>query len=516
MSRSFHNLRSPQSAVWWLWLLCPMGGCAGPAPALFPPVPCRIDADDSGRTERAYDLDGDASPDYWEIASPEGVVTRLRFRAGSDGQPHNDELVLDEMSPDDCSHLLIILDSVPYAMVRDLWDRGRFRLFHPPRPVISPFPVMTDTALAEFFGCAPCPGVESAFYDGRRLTNGYFTYANEVNTPWLAYVDYHLSPVAHSVAYLDPEAWFDHELRRIQELFVPSAPRLFVAYAVGPSSLGANEGRDGHQAGLIRLDRFCQWVAHATRGRARITLMSDHGHNLVRSRRIPLPELLGRAGYRVGARLEKPGDVVVPEFGIVTCAAIHTREPDRVARDVVGFEGIELAAYRDAQDRVVVVGRAGEAVISRKGDAFGYEATAGDPLELSAVIRGIKEKGLAGEAGCIDDRALFEATIDHRYPDAVARLWRAFHGLVEHTPDVLVSVEDGYHCGSAFMSDVVDLAAAHGNLGPMSSTAFVMSMAGALPPVVRMESLRSELVELGVPLPGMEQSTAPTQPAANP
>ncbi len=500
MTRIIHILPSSRASLRWLWLVGWVGGCAGPAPGLFPPVPFRIDADSTGRAERAYDLGGDGSPDYWEIASPDGVVTRLRFRAGADGQAQNEEIILDEMNRDDCSHLLIILDSVPYSMVRDLWDRGRFRLFHPPSRVISPFPVMTDTALAEFFGCAPCPGVESAFYDGRRLTNGYRTYVNEGNTPWLAHVDYHLNPVAHSVAYLDPDAWFDHELRRIQELFVLSEPRVFVAYSVGPSSLGANAGRDGHQAGLIRLDRFCQWIVHATRGRARITLMSDHGHNLVRSKRIPLPELLGRAGYRVRETLEKPGDVVVPEFGIVTCAAIHTGEQARVARDVVGFEGIELAAYRDEEDRVVVVGRSGEAVISRKGRTYRYAPTAGDPLEMNAVLSELEARGLASEDDYFEDRVLFEATSDHRYPDAVARLWRAFHGLVEHTPDVLLSVEDGYHCGSAFMSDVVDLAAAHGNLGPLGSTAFVMSMSGGLPAVVRMEDLRSELVESGVPL----------------
>ena len=80
-------------------------------------------------------------------------------------------------------------------------------------------------------------------------------------------------------------------------------------------------------------------------------------------------------------------------------------------------------------------------------------------------------------------------------------MWRAFHGLVEHTPEVLVSVEDGWHCGSAFMTDVLDLAAAHGNLGPLSSMGFVMSTAGSLPPVGRMEELHASLGKLGIPLP---------------
>jgi hypothetical protein len=207
-----------------------------------------------------------------------------------------------------------------------------------------------------------------------------------------------------------------------------------------------------------------------------------------------LAELLGDLGYRVGDKLERPADVVVPEFGIVTCAHLYTREAGQVARDVMGIEGVELSSYMDG-DRLIVLSRDGQAAITRSGSAFQYAPQRGDPLLLEPVLAA---RGLG--PGPIGDAELLEATKDHIYPDAVARLWRAFHGLVTHTPDVFLSIEDGYHAGSAFMTQMIPLTAAHGSLRDTSTYGFAMSMAGDLPPCVRMSDLREELKELNIPL----------------
>jgi len=460
--------------------------------------------------QRLYDTDADGRPDFAELLAPNGRIRQLQYRL--DDPSPADTVDLDRIAPADCPHLVIILDSVPFTMVRDLWNQGRFRLFAPPTRAIATFPVMTDLSLSEFFHASPCPGIESQYYDGHHLTNGYLTYAEEKNTPWLAYADYHLNPIDHSEVYGHPHVWFDHELRRIQELFYQKHQRCFIGYCVGPSALGAKFGRDGHLAGLIRLDRFCQQIFYRARGKVQITLFSDHGHNLVRSRRIPLTEFLRECGYHVGDSLQHPGDVVVPEFGVVTCAAVHTRQPAAVARDLLGLEGVDLTAYLDRGrgrpgsqgDRIIVLSRTGRASITHSDAGFRYETLpqlTGDPLELGPVLNLLRRQGRLDADGFVSDRVLFDATADGEYPDAVHRLWRAFHGLVKHTPDVLVSVKDGWHCGSPFMTDLLQLSAAHGNLNPLSSTAFVMTTVGKLPPVVRMEDLRAALINLGVPLP---------------
>ena len=57
-------------------------------------------------------------------------------------------------------HLILLLDSVPYPMMKAYWDAGKFRLFEPPTRTIAPFPVMTDPSFAEFFNYSPLPAVE--------------------------------------------------------------------------------------------------------------------------------------------------------------------------------------------------------------------------------------------------------------------------------------------------------------------------------------------------------------------
>ncbi|MDM8009022.1 MAG: hypothetical protein QUV05_23020 [Phycisphaerae bacterium] len=487
-----------------LWLV----GCAipGPGPELCPATPLVVRAGPDGSVEQGYDTTGDGKADCSERMNAAGIVDAIRFDDNQDGCLDDRDvwIVLADVPEQDRRHLVLILDSIPFAMVESLWIEGRFRLFHQPSRVISPFPVMTDLCLSDFFGISPCPGVESEYFDGERLRNGYVAYANKDNVPWMDLVDCHLEPATHASVYVRAKKWYRHELRRVQEHFRRSTGPRMIAYVVGTSALGARIGRDGHQAGLIQLDRFCRQLTFESRGRARISLLSDHGHSFMATRRIPLARLLAEFGYRPGRTLERPGDVVVPEFGMVSCAVIHTREAAEVARDVLGIEGVELTAYRDASDAVVVLSRTGRARIRHSRGAFTYQPDFGDPLELLPIYASLRTAGKLDAEGFASDAVLKDATAFHPYPDVVHRLWRSFHGLVQHTPDVLVSTQDGYHCGSAFMSTLVNMTAAHGSLRQASSTGFSMSMCGRLPEMVRMEDLRGELVRACVPLEKLE------------
>lgn len=479
-------------------------GCAVPGrgPDLFAVTALTVSASSDGTTERYYDTNHDGKADCSERLNAAGVVDAIRVDENKDGclDDRDRPIILADVPDSERRHLVMILDSVPFAMVESLWLEGRFRLFHRPSRVISPFPVMTDLCLSDFLGVSPCPGVESSYFDGTRLRNGYVAYAAKENVPWMDLVDLHLEPATHASVYLDAKAWYPHELRLVQKhLRRTNEPRV-IAYVVGTSALGARIGRDGHQAGLIQLDRFCQLTTFESRGRVRISLLSDHGHNFLASQRIPLRRILAEFGYQPGETLERPDDVVVPEFGMVSCAVIHTRRPADVARDIVGIEGAELTIYRDPADGIAILSRDGRARITRSPAGFAYEAEFGDPLQLNPVYAVLRAHGKLDADGFATDADLKEATAAHVYPDVVHRLWRAFHGLVRNTPDVMLSTQDGYHCGSALMSRLVHLTAAHGNLRQPSSTAFSMSMCGELPDLVRMEDLRGELIRVGVPL----------------
>lgn len=498
------SIRTPyQALVHAILFFCT--GCAGPSPRLLPVAATRLDQLADGTAERWYDVNGNGRVDYREVLSPAGIVSRLGYDRNEDGQIE-EEVELARVPADEIRHLMIILDSVPIGMVGEFWDQGRLRYFSRPSRVISPFPVMTDPILSEFFGRTPLPGVEAEYFDGRRLTDGYATYAENGNTPWHVDTDYYLNTSLHPFAYLWQRAWFNHELRRVQEIYAEhrqGQQRCMVAYLVGTSALGAKRGRDGHAVGLITLDRFCTTMLHQTRGRIRLSLFSDHGHHLVLGKRVALKKKMAELGYRVSDSLRRPSDVVIPEFGLVTCAAIHTREPAQVARDVVNIDGIELAAYRGDEDTLIVADRRGVATIACSRTGFRYEVRSGDPLQLLPVLDRLRAEGHLDAAGFVEDRLLFEATAAHVYPDVVHRLWRAFHGLFTHVPDVFVSIDEGWYVGSPLMVRLLGgLRGAHGNLREASSCGFAATMAGSLPPVLRIADLRAAFRAAGVPLGG--------------
>lgn len=481
-------------------LLSLLSGClAGPGPKLFPPAPVRQAIQQDGTGEQWYDASGDGKADYREVYSPAGRLTAIGYDRDQDGRPEQ-EVVLDEVPAGERRHLVLLLDSVPHQIAEELWAGGRFRYCPRPARVISPFPVMTDLSFSEFFGASPSPGIESEFFDGQKLHDGYAVYLREGNANWAAHTDYHLPQIHHGSAYLDVEPWFGHELREIQRRFLATDRPLFVGYCVGTSGLGAMQARDGHQAGMILVDRFCRQLMYQTQGRVRFTLLSDHGHffTALESRRVPLKDMLARFGYRVTDRLRGPRDVVVPQFEMVSAGSIHTLTPAPVARDVVGIEGVELSAYMEG-DALIVLSRDGRARIERSGQRFRYRAERGDPMLLAPAVDRLRQAGRIDADGWVDDRALFEATLAEAYPDGVARLWRAFHGLVQYTPEVIVSLEEGFHCGSPFQTDMVHLVGVHGNLRQASTHGFAITTEGELPRDIRMEDLRAALRALGVP-----------------
>jgi len=280
-----------------------------------------------------------------------------------------------------------------------------------------------------------------------------------------------------------------------------------LAYTVGPSALGFSEGRAGHLFGLASIDRFCQMLMRRYRGRIAITLLSDHGHVLGPNQMLPLRRTLSMLGYRVAKRLRSPEDVIVPEFGLISCAGIYTLAPSRVAGDIVRADGVELAMYRDG-DGVVVRSRDGRARITRGDDGYRYAPSFGDPLELQPIIARLEADGHVSAGGCIDDAALFAATTDHRYPDPLDRCWRAFHGLMTYPPDVLISLQPDWHWGSPFIDQHFDVEGIHGCLNRVGTLGFVMSTEGDLPPALRMRDVAAALAQIGVTEPAQRRAAA--------
>jgi hypothetical protein len=175
-------------------------------------------------------------------------------------------------------------------------------------------------------------------------------------------------------------------------------------------------------------------------------LFSDHGTTAVPSRRIDLGAALERSGFRLGSRLERPGDVVAPAYGLVGAIPLYTRcgEEAAVASAVARAPGVDFAAWRD-----------GDGVRAVSGDGRA------DPLDRP----------------------------EDRYPDLRARVEKGLRSYVVHPASVIVSLADGWHYGSGLFDALAFMKGTHGSATADSTVGFVASNVDRLPETLRADEV---------------------------
>jgi hypothetical protein len=234
-------------------------------------------------------------------------------------------------------------------------------------------------------------------------------------------------------------------------------------------------GRAGINEVLDGAARLCLQLLYERRGALKISIMADHGHNLVRSKNIDLDKLLESAGFRVTGRLHKPDDVVPEMNGLVTYAAVRTTRPRRVADQLLTHPGIRFAMYLDG-DRVLVRDAHGAAAIDCYQRKLRYRPLTADVLCYATVQRKLHTD--ADGFATRDD--WFAATVDAEYPDAPARIWDAFHARVVDPPELMFTTRDGYCAGLSSFSRFITMASTHGSLNQLNSATFLMSTTGRI------------------------------------
>jgi hypothetical protein len=481
------------AALGGLWVF----SCATP-PRRHDPVAQRTEGD---RQILAFDMNRSGQPDYWEYAQGDGRVTAVAF-ADSCGQP-GQPISLDAMDRASIPHFVILLDGVPFEVVVQARQAGLFRLFYAPSKVICCFPAMTDLALADVMHSERCQSLQALGFDrsANHTCGGNSAYLSAANAPWAAKVSFRASPWWDGLMYLDPQKVFDHELQEMGKCFAKFQTGEAYGYSVGTAGLGTRYGREGMAKYLAELDAFCQQIVYERRGRVRITLTADHGHGLVEDKLVSFKDVLKAGGYHESDSLCEPPDVVTVSYGLVTYAEFFTKDAAGVAKCLLNHEAVDFTCYPDG-DKVVICDRDGAASVSQgPHGGFKYDHSQADPFKLGPILQRLAHAGKISPDGEIDEAALFEATVDHEYPDPLARVWRTFHGLVQNQPDVIANLRDGYCHGSQFFYDAIGghVASTHGSMNRRSSTTFVMSMLGDLPPVLRSGEILPALAKLRQP-----------------
>jgi hypothetical protein len=165
------------------------------------------------------------------------------------------------------------------------------------------------------------------------------------------------------------------------------------------------------------------------------------------------------------SRLERPGDVVVPAYGLVGAIPLYTLcgEEAAVARAVASAPGVDFAAWRE-----------GGAVRAVSADGRP------DPLDLP----------------------------EDRYPDLRARVDEGLRSYVVHPANVIASLADGWHYGSGFFDALATMEGTHGSATLDASVGFVASNVDRLP-----ETLRASEV---YPYLGLARAPEPEPPFVGP
>jgi hypothetical protein len=409
--------------------------------------------------------------------------------------------------------LLLCLDGVPFEVVREAKSRGMFDNFREPARLLSPFPTLTNVALAEMLGATPPAGYESLYFDreAKELRGGVRKYIgrrtpDKVPSSYMDELDYQEPLAFEFLIYVATDAVWRADMRRFRERFLSAPPsRDFFGFLKATDGLLHIGGPERLTVALQSLDRLLREIQEAAGSETEIVLFSDHGMNLLENRRVNLLTHLARGGYEVVTNMRRPRGrrrVSAPGFGLCGYAALYCGDETgraELAESLRGLEGVDFSVYREEGDgAAVVAGASGRARIERRernGETFyRYEQLDGDPLGLVESARALCAEGRFDGDGFARDSDWLARTWGHTYPDAPANVYASvFSPRVRHTADVLVSLSDGYYYGATAFSRMVRLLATHGNALRSSSHAFLMSTHRAFPTHVRSAEARPVL-----------------------
>ncbi len=465
--------------------------CGCTKPVYFPHAAGALADADAGDAA-VYDIDEDGKADFFMIPDDTGRITHIGYDTDTDDGA--DEIIDFEAIPvAQCRHLVIILDGFGYDLVREYYEKGGLRLFHPPSRVISPYPSMTDLSLEDAFGYVPCRAYEAKYFDRKtnRLRGGSAAYLAGKNEPYNRLLDYRADTIWDVIGYVYPWKVFGKEINDVKRAFDRTDRQEILAYLVSSAGVGTRRGAEGQRMCLQKVEQLVNQVVWETRGLTKVTLFSDHGHTYTRAERADLEKHLKGAGWRPAKRLKNPHDVVAVKFGLVTFASFATQRPEALAEELCRCAAVEIASFARDQD-VIVLGRNGaRAVVSRKDGRYKYAPTSGDPLKLKDILADLEDRD-----GYYDADDLLAATAEHYYPAPLQRLWRAHFALVENPPDVIASLGDKYYFGSRSMAGAVTIESTHGGLNYTNSATFIMSTIAPLPKNMRSGDIDENISKL--------------------
>jgi hypothetical protein len=408
------------------------------------------------------------------------------------------------------------LDGVPYDIIREMKDDGRFTAFQPPSRVIAPFPSTTPCGFGGLFrplGAARPMGYDREYYsykEGKIV--GFISSIHPKNKRDFKNVfDYsRKTPFQKFWIYSAPGMSGRRDLEKIRKLVWRSEDSTLLTYIGGTDGTGHVLGPKRLKRWLAFMDDYLERMRRNYRrdfgGELSIVLFSDHGFHYFRKPNAVskghIARELWKERFQFANDLKRPNNVVAVQWGNISGASFYARPEivPEVALVLAHTPGIDVVAYRDGDEIEVMSGEGGRLQTAEVSCDPGrrrcrYRPKDGDPLDYKAVIEEFKSKGRLDARGYASSDDWFEATEDRFYPDALYRMHDGFFTLVENPAPILFSTEAEYEYGDvmtrvgAFFHG--GLKGTHGGLFQSASAAFVMTTDSGmkLPPVMRYDQV---------------------------
>lgn len=427
-----------------------------------------------------YDVNLNGKPDFALRTDADGRVTAVCYDDDEDGRIDRVYRFADYAN-DSVPHLIILLDSLPFQGVAARYAAGGFHFFDPPQKIIPPFPTLTEVCYTELVHAPPLPAMIDQYYDPtqRRMHNGLWDRVGGYEEPWERRLEYHAKFWEGGLSYLQPRPWYSAEMERVRQALDRSPDRVTLVYVTSASGMLCRYGTAGMKQTLDEVEQLCLQLLYERRGAIKISLLADHGNNLIESHNIQLDQTLRQAGFNPSTHLSDSSDVVLEINGLVTYAGIHTATPAKVADAILTRPEIEFAMYIDG-GKVIIRDAKGAAAIESDERKVRYKAIDRDVLQYESPMNALARARKISADGFVSDADWFDATQNHEWPDAPRRIWNAFHGQVVHAPQLLFTLRDGYCMGSPAMEKFIKMASTHGSLNQANSATFVMSMTGRI------------------------------------
>ncbi|MGB8506916.1 MAG: alkaline phosphatase family protein, partial [Pyrinomonadaceae bacterium] len=269
--------------------------------------------------------------------------------------------------------LLLCLDGVPFELITAAQSRGLFDDFQEASRLLSPFPTLTNVALAQMFAASAPQGYESLYFDrdARELRGGVRKYIgrrtpDKLPSSYMDELDYQEPLPFEFLVYVAPETIWRADMRRFSERFLNAPPaRDFFAFLKGTDGLLHIRGPERLSFALRSLDGILRGIREVCGDETEIVLFSDHGMNLVENRRVHLQTHLRRHGFEVVSRMRQERRaphqrqrVAAPAFGLCGYAALYCgdeTDAGNLAAALAELDGVDFSVRRDGSGAGVIV-----------------------------------------------------------------------------------------------------------------------------------------------------------------